>query len=202
MGFLCGLFLGKRARDLWRRGGCAEARVRKCFWSKVKRNCITWPSWSSTWATTLTTVVDHKFVTVEKKKKKKKVKMPKTWVVAKDMPVTVLWNYDLFAAEGHWSWPFPEACCLPRSQDRRVYIYICMYVHGHDFDFRGVRRILGDILRLESFQGDWRLAACVVSKRFVQYKICKWIFKLLSARVKKNWNWIHLSKNRRRIYSW
>lgn len=128
MGFLCGLFLGKRARDLWRRGGCAEARVRKCFWSKVKRNCITWPSWSSTWATTLTTVVDHKFVTVEKKKKRKKVKMPKTWVVAKDMPVTVLWNYDLFAAEGHWSWPFPEACCLPRSQDRRVYIY--MYVRS------------------------------------------------------------------------
>lgn len=74
-----------------------------------------------------------------KKKKRKKVKMPKTWVVAKDTPVTVLWNYDLFAAEGHWSWPFPEACCLPRSQETGEYIYICIYVHSHDFEFRGVK---------------------------------------------------------------
>lgn len=119
-----------------------------------------------------------------RKKKRKKVKMPKTWVVAKDTPVTVLWNYDLFAAEGHWSWPFPEACCLPRSQDRRVYIY--MYIRSQSRFWVSWSQEFPVI-----FYG-WNLfkvidvAACVVSERFVQYKTCKWILKVVSG--KKNWN--------------
>lgn len=91
-----------------------------------------------------------------RKKKRKKVKMPKTWVVAKDTPVTVLWNYDLFAAEGHWSWPFPEACCLPRSQETGECIYIYVYTFTVTILSFVESRIPGDILRLESFQGDWR----------------------------------------------
>lgn len=51
---------------------------------------------------------------------------------------------------------------FPGQERVYVYIYICIHVHGHDFDFREVR-ILGDILRLESFVKVIDVAACVVS---------------------------------------
>lgn len=68
--------------------------------------------------------------------------MPKTWVVARDIAgngtTTETTTFLRPKVTDPARFQKRAVCLVPRTR----YIYTCIYVHGHDFDFRGVR-ILG-----------------------------------------------------------